>query len=293
MAKIKDILEKIEKENFLKLVKEAIDENERFEAYERQRKAMVGGWYVYENFHLNPYFATTGGVGHKKTASGFGGCLEFGYQGDNLRYLTVSASTDFNIGTNDFTVEWFQYQINGSSYPRIFQFGGWPSDFGVSVEGGEGGGVNFYFWNGSYISVEISDVFDKWVHFAVSRVSGITRIYKDGQLLIENSDNYSIDVTGIDMNIGIDPEYLTVTYFSGGLTNFRLVSGTGLYTGVSFEVPTFNLEKVNGTVLLLNVSDESGFLTDSSGTGKIVHNSGDSPVIWNSSNPIGGFVSKL
>ena len=28
---------------------------------------------------------------------------------------------DFNFGTGDFTIEWFQYQTDSNSYPRIFQ----------------------------------------------------------------------------------------------------------------------------------------------------------------------------
>lgn len=288
MSSIEEILKKIEEKKLQKLLDEIHIEQEKFDAYEKQRQFMINGWKIYENIHSTTSNVTSAGGSKCKN-----GCLEFGYQDNNLRYLTVSANTDFNIGENDFTVEWFQYQIGDSGYPRVFQFGGWPdSPFGVSVEGS-----TFYFWvdtlmGPNSISVTIPDVLNKWTYFVISRISGITRIYLDGQMILETSFSYTINPNGLNMYIGIDPDYLSTTYFTGGITNFHIVNGTGLYTTETISVPR-HIQKVDNTIILLSVIDESNFLTDSSGTDKILINGGESPVIWNPSNPCGEFTSLI
>jgi hypothetical protein len=53
-------------------------------------------------------------------------------------------TADLNFGTGDFTIEWYQYQTDENSFPRIFEMGYFDDDnisIGVSIEGG-----TFFYW---------------------------------------------------------------------------------------------------------------------------------------------------
>lgn len=198
------------------------------------------------------------------------------------KYMIVAPNTEFNLGTNDFTIEWFQYQLEGSYNPRVFQFGEWPSELGVSIEPA-GGGFTFYFWydQEKKKTKEINSPLNKWTHFAISRVSGITGIYVDGVRFIEFSDVYDINVTDIPMHIGVDPGWLDSTYFNGIITNFRFINGTGLYSDTTLIVPTTVLEVVENTKFLLIARDADTYLKDLTGY-QIVENHGAG---FNNGNP--------
>lgn len=69
--------------------------------------------------------------------------MSFYFVGDETSYLRIPNSADLLFGTEDFTIEWYQYQRDNNPYPRIFQigsYGGSGTTIGVSIEGGE-----FYF----------------------------------------------------------------------------------------------------------------------------------------------------
>jgi hypothetical protein len=55
-----------------------------------------------------------------------------GTANSNLRIPNTDA---FDFGTGDFTIEWYQYQTDTNSFPRIFQVGNYPTtSIGVSIE---------------------------------------------------------------------------------------------------------------------------------------------------------------
>ena len=59
------------------------------------------------------------------------------FTGNSTSYLRIPNTNDFDFGTGDFTIEWYQYQTDNNPYPRIFQVGNYPSvSIGVSIEGG-------------------------------------------------------------------------------------------------------------------------------------------------------------
>ena len=62
-------------------------------------------------------------------------------------YYSTPGVAGFNFGTGDFTIEWFQYQTDSNSFPRVFWYSNGTSAvyWGVSIEGG-----TFYFWNASF-----------------------------------------------------------------------------------------------------------------------------------------------
>lgn len=170
----------------------------------------------------------------------------------STQYLTLPASTDWALGTGDFTIEWWQYQTGAGTFPRVFSVGASPTaSVAVSIESG-----TFYFWEGSdgspkFTSV-LSSYLNTWVHFAISRVSGQTSVYQNGtQIGSTYADTNNINDSSSVLSIGRDMTAVADTYFTGYLSNFRIIKGTGLYSGASLTVPTSTLRAVSGTVALL------------------------------------------
>jgi hypothetical protein len=191
-----------------------------------------------------------------------GGSISF--NGTN-QYLSLPGSSDWAMGTGDFTVEWFQYQTSfSSSWPRIFTVGTYPSSFGVSIEGGV-----MYVWlaGGWRLSASVGTISNQWVHFAVVRTGTSLRIYKNGSLLGQTTN--SSNVTNSSTALFIGSEGTSSTYFGGLITNFHIVKGTALYTAAF--TPAGPITPVADTKLLLGANDSSTFSTDSSSIARTVN----------------------
>jgi hypothetical protein len=154
-------------------------------------------------------------------------------------YILTDGSDDWAVGTGDFTVEWFSYQTTLSQFQRIFTLGDFPSiSFGVSIESGI-----FYYWannNFRYSNSGASST-NNWIHWAVVRESGITKVYRNGtQLGSQINDVNNITNNTTDLVIGNTNTFATNAALVGNLTNFRFVKGLAVYSG-NFTVPTSNL----------------------------------------------------
>jgi len=163
-----------------------------------------------------------------------GGGNSYSFNGSSA-YLSVSADNSWAFGTADFTIEWFQYETDNSSFPRIFAIGAYPStSIGCSIEGG-----TFYGWfPGANAFGSATPYKNTWVHFALVRRSNVLRAYKNGTQLgsnIANSTNITNNST--TLYIGVEGGGNANTWFGGNITNMRFVKGLAVYTG-NFTVPT-------------------------------------------------------
>ena len=179
------------------------------------------------------------------------GAVYFDETGD---YLSTASSSDFTMGTGDFTVECFItkdsnnhtgiWQISSTSgglqstnYTQTlalgYQFNRWQLYAGGSQVDGSAPPIN-----GSVRP-------RKWYHLAVVRNSGTTKLYVDGREEISTSDTY--DYTGTYMAIG--GYYSTGYLLNGNISNLRVIKGTALYTS-NFTPPTEPLTNVTNTKLL-------------------------------------------
>lgn len=153
-------------------------------------------------------------------------------------YITTPGSTDWAVGTGDFTVEWFSYQTDTSQFQRVFTVDDYPSiDFGVSIESG-----TFYYWAGGGSTPDYSSAgataTNTWYHWAVVRQSGVTRVYRNGTLRgSQFADTNNINDSATTFVVGNTNTFATNAALVGYLTNFRLVKGLAVYTG-AFTVPT-------------------------------------------------------
>lgn len=181
----------------------------------------------------------------------------------------VPASSNANIGTGDFTIEfWMKSKsyATDSVYRRMWMLDG-PTQNSSSqnlqiLQDAVTGGL--YVWTGTTqvgtITGNISD--GSWHHIAVTRKSGTTRAFIDGEQLfaVSDSTNYTANSGSPRMRIG---GYDSSTgRFNGLISNLRLVVGTAVYDQ-TFDVPTEPLTAISGTQLLLkesaiNIFDAAG-----------------------------------
>ena len=151
-------------------------------------------------------------------------------------FIDTPASSDWAVGTGDFTIEWFQYQTTTSGFQRAFTVDDFNSiDIGVSVES-----ATFYYWANSSFRYSSSGATttNVWIHWAVVRQSGVTKVYKNGtQLGSQINDANNITNTVDELTIGNENTASTIAAFVGYITNFRWIKGLAVYTG-NFTVPT-------------------------------------------------------
>jgi hypothetical protein len=184
-----------------------------------------------------------------------GGGNSYSFTSSVNSYITTPGSDDWAVGTGDFTVEWFSYQTTLTQFQRVFTVDDFPSiDIGVSIESG-----TFYYWaNNSFrYSSSSASATNQWIHWAVVRENGITKVYKNGTLLTGRAQGDSFtpvtqitDTNNVTDNtttfvVGNTNTFATNAALVGYLTNFRWVKGLAVYTG-DFTVPTSALTATAG-----------------------------------------------
>ena len=158
--------------------------------------------------------------------------------------IVTPASSDFTLGTGDFTVEgWFNWtHLPGSagSGNYIFDFGG------NGLVGQFNGSSVLGFWASGigYLNGSVSISTGNWYHCAWVRISGTGTFYLDGVQIASGSFNKDVTTNAMTMN-GYHTGYSygqQDVYYS----DFRIVKGLGVYTG-AFSRPTGPLTKTGGT----------------------------------------------
>jgi hypothetical protein len=207
-----------------------------------------------------------------------GGSMQFA--GTSTSNLSIANDVDFQIGTVDFTIEWWQFQTDNNSFPRIFAIGNYPStSIGVSIEGG-----TFYFWsNGSPVSFGSATPYkNTWVHFAITRSGSSLRVFKNGtQLSTTRTNTTNFNNTTSVLRIANESTTSSGASFGGRITNFHWVKGFAKYTA-PFTVASTPFTPLETTSLLLRATTENTVTSDSSSKSKLIMNNN---VTWSSLTP--------
>jgi hypothetical protein len=211
------------------------------------------------------------------------------------QYLSLIGSTDYAFGNNPFTIEGWFYTTS-TAYQRLWSFSN-----GDNVEIM---GTHVYYWNGTAILDSGANVIGayQWKHIAlvksvtvgVNSGNPVATVYVNGVAVITDNSPFdsgtssrpfsiggegAIDVTGQDATTGADG------FFTGNITNFRIVKGIAVYTNnFSTPIAPFTSTQNSGayasaipatyTKLLLRAVDSINLLTDGSQYTKSVTNSG-------------------
>lgn len=189
----------------------------------------------------------------------------------NSTHLTVPGSTDWAVGTGDFTIEFWMYQSNNGNENYIFDLGT-ADTLAFSISSG-GNTLRVKMAN-SIVATKANAVStNTWSHIAISRSGTTLRLFQGGQTGAGSvvTDSTNITDSSSTLYIGSKDAVTAQRFWPGNITNFRWVKGTAVYTA-NFTPPTSNLLAVANTKLLLNSQNSANLLTDSSGTSKVVTN---------------------
>jgi hypothetical protein len=174
------------------------------------------------------------------TGSGY-----FDGSGDDL---TIPTNSAFTYGTGDFTIEmWLYITANPGDYAYFYAQG--PNTTASMSLYLSGGKVNV--WNGSNIIVgSTSYSLNRWYHVALSRSGTSLKLFLNGveDGSATNSSNITTGST-YGSTIGRWVEIGDNRYFTGYISNARVVKGTALYTA-NFTPPTTPLTAITNTSLL-------------------------------------------
>jgi hypothetical protein len=187
---------------------------------------------------FNPFLPT---YSQAYSTSVYGGSAYFNGSTD---YLTTPSTTDFNFGSNNFTVEfwWNTNQANGNIInPNT------GSSWGLLLSAGSISWNNAYNVTSLFNTNASSILNNAWHHVAYVRSSGTIYVYFDGVFQKSNADPTVYTSTASTWNIGNG----NVAYFNGYLCDLRVNNGTAVYTS-AFTPPTAPLTAITNTKLLLS-----------------------------------------
>jgi len=191
------------------------------------------------------------------SASNHGGSALFDGTGD---YLSIADSTDFTLGSGNFTAECWVYPTASPSQPVIF--GQWSNPYSWVIQFSNDSNRNVRFLindgttrdNVSSTSVPLNN----WAHLALVRNGSTFTMYVNGVSV----DTYTNSASLVDASgpVTIGAQNGGGQPYQGYITDARLVKGTAVYTA-AFTPPTAPLSAISGTSFLALRGDASIFDT--------------------------------
>ena len=162
--------------------------------------------------------------------------------------LTIPTNSAFTYSTGDFTIEmWVYITANPADYAYIYGQGpNSTASMSLYIQSGK-----FNIWNGSNIIAGATTyLLNTWYHVAISRSSTSLRLFLNGVQdgSVTNSSNITTGST-LGASIGRWAEIGDNRYFTGYISNVRVVKGTAVYTA-NFTPPASPLTAIANTSLL-------------------------------------------
>ena len=160
-------------------------------------------------------------------------------------YLTFNGSNQYittpttfvpiqAIGTADFTMEAWVYQTAQPTFGNVITNRSTDTVAGKVSMGFRSGVLEFYSNSATVLSTNVTTPNNVWVHAAVTRISGIIRVFLNG-IQQNGTATYSTSIQAATYAVGATTS--GTEFFSGYISNARVVSGTGIYS-VNFTVPS-------------------------------------------------------
>jgi len=238
----------------------------------------------------------------------------YAFTNDGVSYINVNNNIQFNIRSNAFTIDWFQYfQPNTNQYPRVFSIGNDNSastiNFSYQANANPAYNANTFsavlttgtkkyyfgdFGGTSNNQMNISSLVNTWSYCALEgNGSNLLNFYVNGKKFgstidttvsnINNSNTPSATynivndyITNPYLTIGAEYTPLSGTNFKGNITDFRWTVGQALY------VSTFST---------LSISTPITSLTPLAGTSLLLLANSNNPYV--DSSPASNVVSNM
>ena len=181
-------------------------------------------------------------------------------------YLEVASSSDFALGSGDFTLEAFVFQNSeaGSGNTSHNIINKWNNtgnlkSYFLRITESSGQKLQFYWStngsNNNYITSNDSLNAGQWHHVAVVNNGGTLTLFIDGTAQSSTGTAGTLYTSSASLKIGRTDADSGSQYFDGFISNARIVKGTAIYTGSSYSVPTTPLTAVTNTKLLISCSN--------------------------------------
>jgi len=175
-------------------------------------------------------------------------------------YATLAATSDFNFGTGDFEFDGWFYRTN-TALSTLLDFRPQTGSTPYHQLNLSSTGVLRYAVNGATVITGSTLTLNTWVHVAVSRASGSTRMWVNGTqvgVTYADTNNYSVPYS-----LTIGATNLGVTAYAGYVDDLR-VSNVARFTG-TFTAPSNAVPGDINTVLLLHfngLNNSTTFIDD-------------------------------
>ena len=171
-------------------------------------------------------------------------------------YIQVVSNADFAFGTGDFTVElWVYVAVTKSA--TLFDFRNATNDTALTLYIANNGGLGLTVLNGTRINSTANVASATWTHVAISRTSGVTRMFIGGVLqtaTYTDANNYA------QRPLHIGSDWNGTTELNGYIDEFRVTKGISRYT-TTFTPATQAFAGDTNTVLLLHFDGANGTQT--------------------------------
>jgi hypothetical protein len=207
------------------------------------------------NFTITRNGNTTQGAFSPFSQTGWGNY----FNGPNTgSYLRTPVSTDFQLGTSDFTIEFWAYTTDITSDTTVCQTdSGGSGFFGMLLNYSNGTNITWYATsNGSSWNVinggvlcSAASIRNTWTHFAYVRNGSTFTAYVNGIAVYTTTSSASIYQSANQFVFGSSFAGSHPSNFGGHLSNFRYVKGTAVYTS-NFTPSTTPLTAITNTKLL-------------------------------------------
>ena len=180
--------------------------------------------------------------------SNSGWSTSFNGTGDGL---TLTGSSNLAFGTGDFTIEFWMFSTVASQSGMIYDSRPTGTS-GIYPTIRLNSGTLYFYTNGATRITGPTIAVNSWTQIVISRASGDTKLfingvqsgstYTDSNSYINGSSRPLICADGYD-------NYSGANYFTGYISNLRIVKGTAVYTA-NFTPSTTALTAITNTVFL-------------------------------------------
>lgn len=182
---------------------------------------------------------------------------------DGNSYLSTPITSDLNLSTGDFTIEWWEYRTSLTDHQVVLSFDdGKNGDYDFIV-GSHLSGAITVFASSNGTSWNILNGFslgtaetNKWCHFALVRSGNTFYGFKNGANISSITSSSSIYFNNLtNINLGTRLTSLRDVKFNGYIDELRISKGIARYTS-NFTPPTIPFVEDANTSLLLHFDEE-------------------------------------
>jgi hypothetical protein len=212
-------------------------------------------------------------------------------------YFETPTNTAFQLGTSDFTIEFWVFITSGASQTCVCR-----TDTGGSAQNGmllgysDGTDILWYAtsngstWNiiSGGVLCSVASVKNTWAHFAYVRSGSTFTAYVNGTQAYTTTSSAAINQVTNGFRIGTANTGTGATNFGGYISNFRYVKGSAVYTA-NFTPPTAPLTAITNTSLLTCQSNR--FIDNSANNFTITRNGDVSVQVFSPFSPTASYAA--